>query len=128
MCSSKACSSVAWRVGEAKIGRMSSKRMPGFGKSGRWRREARRWDLRLGRSVWSSIWGSFFFFFFLFFPNSVWISGLEILGWFAVAVVVAVVAVVAVREGRREEEEVGREEEEVGREKVCRRIQDLNTQ
>lgn len=98
MCSSKACSSVAWRVGEAKIGRMSSKRMPGFGKSGSWRREARRWDLRLGRSVWSSIW---YFCFFFFFP--IRFGSLD-LGWLAVAVVVAVVVVIVVGEGRREEE------------------------
>lgn len=36
-----------WRIGSVKRGRMSSKRMPGEGKSGYWRRELRSLILRL---------------------------------------------------------------------------------
>lgn len=41
----------SWRVGSAKMGRMSSKRMPGEGKSGNWRSAARSLILRLASSV-----------------------------------------------------------------------------
>lgn len=43
---SRARMSEAWADGMEKRGRMSSKRMPGEGKLGYWRREARREDLR----------------------------------------------------------------------------------
>ena len=38
-------------VGEENIGRMSSKRIPGLGKSGYWRSERRRFSVRLESSV-----------------------------------------------------------------------------
>lgn len=42
------------RVGEEKMGRMSSKRIPGEGKLGYCRREERREDLRTESSSWSA--------------------------------------------------------------------------
>ena len=39
-----------WRLGSLKRGRMSSKRTPGEGKSGNWRREVWSLILRLGSS------------------------------------------------------------------------------
>ena len=39
------------KVGEENIGRMSSKRMPGLGKSGYWWSERRRFSVRLESSV-----------------------------------------------------------------------------
>ena len=46
----------SWRVGSLKRGRMSSKRMPGDGKSGNWRREL--WSLILRLASWEEEAGS----------------------------------------------------------------------
>ena len=51
MCSSRAWTSASNREGSAKMGRMSSNRMPGSGKSGNWRRAPLSFTLRLASSA-----------------------------------------------------------------------------
>ena len=57
MCSSRDRRRASCKVGSAKIGRISSNKIPGEGKSGNWRRDERILTLRLASSVVREGWG-----------------------------------------------------------------------